>query len=493
MRLRHVVALLALLAIATVVGLSLGDSDDTSPDETTGPKNSADRLIFWTDCEQIVSLSDEELDEWSSRGVDGFACMIGRLQGLGGTEGFTGDPTADLSGEGYSLQRSIRDSRIVQRADERGMKLYLGAFLANTNNAATPLVDWFDDGGWTGQVVPRMRELAAAARLLGFAGVAFDQELYPQANGATTATWDWDYPGNTHSETEVRAQVKERGAELMTALLEDFPDLELAVYHFAFPGDWQELVREEVSGNEGTSTKTVHIDFWDGMTSVEGYRAIRFWDSIFYKVPHRGSWEEALTYNQNRVQATLSQHLSNWDYASERVYVSPFSWIDSGPEEGEFDDALPPDEVEEQLLAFRKWGMGGEFANFVFGSLTGFDYSPYLDALREASSPANVDDQAPEVTVTSAPDSAPAEEIQGSARDDLAIRAVRWRDDRGGSGAAELTWEVLSGDYDSGYEWEMRWSIDADEIAAGATEVTITAEDIKENESAPAVYSLAGA
>jgi hypothetical protein len=69
---------------------------------------------------------------------------------------------------------------------------------------------------------------------------------------------------------------------------------------------------------------------------------------------------------------------------------------------------------------------------------------------------------------------------------------VRWRDDRGGSGVAEMSWEVVSGDYDSGYEWEMRWVIDTAEITPDATEVTITAEDIKENASGPAVYSLVG-
>ena len=52
------------------------------------------------------------------------------------------------------------------------------------------------------------------------------------------------------------------------------------------------------------------------MTSVDGYGAIRFFDSVFYKAPHRGSWDSALTYNANQVLATFSRRFSNWDYAS---------------------------------------------------------------------------------------------------------------------------------------------------------------------------------
>ncbi len=76
--------------------------------------------------------------------------------------------------------------------------------------------------------------------------------------------------------------------------------------------------------------------------------------------------------------------------------------------------------------------------------------------------------------------------IEGTAHDNLAIRAVRWRDDRGRSGVAKLDWEVLSGDYDSGYQWQTRWSIPAGALTPGATRVTIRAVDIKGQASAGA-------
>ena len=402
------------------------------PDAEPRPRVGPPRLILWVGCEKdVVSLTDGELDEWKSRGVDGFVCMGERLRDLGGSQDFTGNPAANLNSSNYRLQRALRDSNVVERAAARGMKMYLGVKLTNYYNPSTPLLDWFDRRGWKTEVLPKLGDVAAAAKLLGFAGIAFDQEMYPQKGGAQTATWEWDYPGNTHSEAQVREQARRRGAEAMAAILAAFPKAEFAVYHAFFPGDWRELIQEEVNGLTNTSTDRLDIDFWNGMTSVEGYGAIRFFDSVFYKAPHKGNWDSALTYNQNRDYATFSRRFSNWDYAWSRVNVSPFAWIDEGPKSSSFDDARPPDDVGEQLLAFRKWGMGGEFANFAYAPLDEFDYSPYVSAMQNASSPAEVDGEDPTLEVTRVAKQGRSASIEGTAHDNLAIRAVRWQDDRG--------------------------------------------------------------
>jgi hypothetical protein len=469
--------LAAAAAALAVTGCAQPFANDS--DVTAAGTDSADRLIFWLDCEQLVGLTDSELDAWKSDGVDGFVCMAGRLQGMGGTQDFTADPEADLSGANYDLQRALRDSDLVGRAAERDMKMYLGAKFANYTNTATPLRDWFDDQGWSELVVPKIRDLAGAARELGFAGIAFDQELYPAKGGVTTATWEWDYPGNSHPEGEVRAKARQRGRQVMEAIVSAFPGAELVGYAVRFPESWSELVQEEVNGVENVYAAHLDIDFWDGLTSVEGYGAIRLIDSTFYKAPHRGSWDTALQYHYNRMSSYLSRRLSNWEYASSRLFISPFSWIDEGPSPSQFDDARPPDYVEEQLLAFRKWGMGGEFANFAYSPLSGFDYLPYVGAMREASSPATVDPESPTLEIASPPGSGPPSVIEGTAHDNLAIWVVRWADNRGGSGVAKLDWNVISGDSSSGYDWETRWSFPTSDLSPGATEVTVTAEDIK--------------
>jgi hypothetical protein len=444
--------------------------------------NSADKRIMWTNCAELATLTDTELDLWKSRGVDGFVCMGRQLWGMGGADNFTTDLKASLSRSEYALERSLRDSDIVARAKARDMKMYLGTKLVNYYNDATPLRDWFDDAGWSDAVLPAVSNLAAAARQLGFAGLAFDQELYAQFGGAMTATWDWNYPGNTHTENEVRAQARKRGSELMRTIVDEFPDVELVAYDVRIPETWGELVQKEVNGYENAYGPRLDIDFWEGISSVEGYAALRLFDHTFYKTPHLGSWDSALHYHYNRLYSYLSRHLSNWSYASTRLHVSPFSWIGPGPRESAFDDPRPVSYVAEQLEAFKKWGMGGEFADYSYRGLRSFDYSPYASAMSAASTPSVVDSEAPDLVVRtgkSARKRYRSTGLAGTTADNLAVRVVRWSSDRGHAGVAKMTWEIQAGTPRSGYTGQTRWSIPDLPLEPGENKITITTEDIK--------------
>jgi len=481
------VALAAILSTATAI-VSTTPAGAQAPGTVAG--DGADRVIFWLGCERIAKLTDAELDEWKSRGVDGFVCQVGHLRHMGGTQDFTGDPAASLDTDNYELQRALRDSQIVERAAARDMKMYLGTYLVNYSNLSTPLHDWFDDAGWSDLVLPKMTELAAAAKMLGFAGLAFDQELYPQRGNVESASWNWDYPGNTHSEAEVRAKAKQRGAQVMGAIVGAFPGAELVAYAVEFPETWHEAVQQIVNEVPDAFASRLDIDFWDGLSSVEGYGAIRLIDAIFYKSPQVGTWDNALEYNANRLASLLSRRFSNWEYAASRFFVSPYSWIDPGPQPSSFDDARPPSYVAEQLLAFRKWGMGGELANYVYDDhLETFDYSPYVGALQAASTPGAVDSEDPTVTIANR-DPGQAATVAGSAHDNLAVWAVRWRDDLGGSGVAELNWNPVDGDYKAGFDWNAQWSVPESDVSPDATRVTITAQDIKGRTSQPTTVSL---
>ena len=440
--------------------------------------NSADGMITWTNCDDIAGLTNAELDTWKSRGVDGFVCVIRHLRGMGGSQDFTGDPAASLSGANYTLQRRLRDTDIAGRMRARGMKAYLGAYLVNYFNAATPLAEWFDDSGWRDRVLPKVGDLAGAAKRLGFAGLAFDHELYPQ-EGAHTASWSWRYPGHTRTETATRAKVKERGRQLMGAMVDGFPGLELVTYGVEFPESWNEVVQKEYNGVANAFADRLDIDFFDGLTSAEGYGALRIMDATFYKDSAPGNWETALQYHFNRTLALLSRRLSNWEHASSRLAISPFSWIDPGNEcNCGWAAARPPADVAEQLQAFRKWGMDGEFADYSFNGLRAFDYSPYVEAMRAASTPAVVDAQAPALSVSSAVPADGGMKIAGTTADNLAVRVVRWKTDSG-SGTAEVTWHADSGGPRTGYAWHSNWSIDAVPVEPGDGSITITVEDIK--------------
>lgn len=446
--------------------------------------NSADRLVFWVKCADVNGLTDAQLDEWKQRGVDGFVCALRHLSGMGDNQEYTADPNADLSAPQYDALESLHQSNIAKRAAARGMKLYLGFYLVNLYNPRTPLRDWFDDEGWSNLVVPKLRDAAAAARLLGFAGLAFDQELYPQEGGASTATWSWDHPGNTHSEPEVRAKARQRGAELMAGILSGFPEVEIMAYATYLPETWDALVQKDVNGIKDAYRSSLQLDFLDGITSVEGYGAIRLINATFYKTPHlsRATWDNALQYHQNRFYSLMSRRLSNWSYASTRLFESPFAWVDKGSTD--FEKAYPPQYVAEQLAAFSRWGTGREFANFAYAGLSGFDYRPYEEAMRAASAPAVVDRELPTLSV-STPDrdqtSQPGRTIMlaGTAKDNFAVRSVRWQNDRGGAGAAPMTWDLHSGDQGTGWRWDMEWSVKDLALQPGLNRITVTVEDIK--------------
>jgi hypothetical protein len=472
----------ALLFVGLGVGLGLlipSDRPEEARDVVVGEVNSADRLVFWTGCDDVAALSDADLDEWRNRGVDGFVCMVGYLRDLGGSQAFTGKVDAALRGPTYALQRRLSHADLAARARRRGMKLYLGVYASSTESSATPFADWFDDRRWGRKVLPRVEQLAAAAHRLGFAGIAVDQELYANSD---TATWDWRYPGNTEPERSVREKVRQRGAELMAAMLRGFPRLDLMAYGTEVPGSWEALVQARVNGISNAFADNVQMDFWDGMTSVRGYRAIRWIDAIFYKTPHlsEANWDAALQYNTNAVYSLLSRRFSNWKYASSRLHLSPFSWISSGAG-SDFERAREPEYVAKQLAAFRKWGTGREFANYAYNGLRAFDYLPYAPAMRSASAPGQVDAIPPGLSVTGRSIDAARNRLslRGFATDNLAIRAVRWSDGARRNGVARLRWIVESGDPRSGWDWRMRWTAGDIPLSGRSTMIRITVEDIK--------------
>ena len=459
----------------------------TSTTETTPPTtaraaaaaavNSSHQNVFWHKCDDLVLMSDAELDTWKSRGVGGFVCATGHLLEMGGTQAYTGDRGVALTAEQYERQRQIRSSRLVERLHRRGMRAYFSFYVANYHTPRAPFGDWFDDNLWTGTVLPQVGNVAAMAKLEGFDGVIMDQENYV-GRDQRAHSWSWD-TGHGRPEAEAREMVRRRGQELMGVIVAAYPGLSIGVYHWLLTGSWQELVQHRINKAPADNAKgTVFLEFFDGLTSVEGYGAFSLLDATFYKNTHLGSsWDTALGYNANQLYATLSRGLRNWGYAASRVRVVPFAWIDHNPSEYPY-RAQTEVEVREQLAAFRRWSVGSEYFNFVFNTpMAKYDYSPHFAAMRAGAEPGVVDDRAPSLTVT--PPLTGAQTITGSAVDNLAIRSVRWADERGHGGQARLTWVRTGGDESSGVEWRMDWEITGVALTAAETPVTITAEDVK--------------
>ena len=340
---------LVLAVVLGVVFTSFAATPGSAQTTRSEEPNSADRMVFWSGCPDLMDMKDAELERWHRRGVDGFACTIGHLFKLGGEHRFTGDLNA-MSGRtqlgALSPHLEHRAPHTQARHEDVPRVLF-----ANSLNTRTPLAEWFDDAAWSKTVLPEIKGLAAGAKALGFDGITFDQELYPQSDGRSTASWSWAYDGNTHTEAEVRSQVKARGQQIMETVLSVFPKVEILAYGSFFPDVWDELVQLEVNRDASANRDFVYIDLWDGMTIPDGYESIQFLNAIFYKTPHitDATWDTAYTYEYNRFYAMLSQRLSNWAGAADRVSETPFVWISNGSTD--FEVAKDPPYVTDQLAA----------------------------------------------------------------------------------------------------------------------------------------------
>jgi len=84
--------------------------------------NSADEVLLFSTVKQCAEFTDADLDLWKSRGIDGFVCNVTWLRPFGGTQNYTGDPNANLSGSDYEIQRKLRDGNAVGRAKAKGIR-----------------------------------------------------------------------------------------------------------------------------------------------------------------------------------------------------------------------------------------------------------------------------------------------------------------------------------------------------------------------------------
>jgi hypothetical protein len=478
--------------VAPASARSHGKAPASSTSTTAKPAKTqsapADHFILWIDWRQCADLSDAALGQWAARGAGGFVCETQYLAGMGGSQQFTADPSADFTAPQYLDEQAIRTANVVSRARSHGLSMYLGFYMVNFENIQTPLAVWFDDATWTNTVLPDLRNLSGAAKFLGFAGVAIDQELYPQTGQHYTATWDWDYPGNTHPRAATEAEVVQRGKQVMQALLQGFPGVNIVVYDTLFPDTWDARVQQVENGVNDPYGDSVQLDFWNGMTSVDGYGTTLLLDATFYKEPSisGASWTAALQYQDNSLYSLLSQRLSNWAYASTHVAQSPFAWIDGDvAHEGPYAAVRSPSYVGQQLAAFHQWAMSGMFGLYAYNQLSAFDYSPFVPALKAATSPSVPNVHPPTVvadnsqrSVSTTPDGRPQVRLGGYATDPLAIRVVSWRNESlHADGAATMVWEMGAGNDAAGWHWRMNWTATVP-LGSGANRIAITAQSI---------------
>lgn len=179
---------------------------------------------------------------------------------------------------------------------DENLKLIQGKFSKVVNNYVVIFVgkpaDYFDNGSWK-LVVNNWRLFTRAAKAAGLKGIFYDNEGY-------SGIWNYmyDYPTRVDSSSkytmqQYRDQTRLRGKQCMQACIEEFPNIEVMVYHgpyFSEPkspdggnAQWAELMGSFFVGMyEATINTQAYI--YDGGECSYSYRtADRFQSSYDWR------------------------------------------------------------------------------------------------------------------------------------------------------------------------------------------------------------------
>ncbi len=331
---------LAALAVATMMALSgssdTGRSDAAPPAETARPL-----LIHYAQSFPSTQQVANHADWYRSLPFDGMVIGGRRVDPV-----FFIDP-----GTSYSEKAILSDVRRLP-SDMGQVSHNFFALRMITS------LDWSDDAQWQ-QIEKNLRNLVRALRESGkpWDGVFLDNEFY----GDSTSPWDYGVSSDpwTYSDTEgatpgmkpaeARALVRERGRQIMAAIIEEWPEIVV----FNSQGPWiaqpETTAMLESSGvpdndvsfaNElsaaftigmaeatwGTSARLVDGGRFYGLRTPEQFRAARDW-------MRHGFAEHASSGLDREHAASYTEHLS----ASFGVYDRDKNKADWPP--------LPPDQL----------------------------------------------------------------------------------------------------------------------------------------------------
>ena len=483
---------------------------------------------------EIITQTDATLDKLAAHGFKWVLVGVGYLGGFGGG-GSEAAPSVRFRGDGgstaapeYRVQRDIENSNIVDRCHARGLNVYL-KFSGAKGTQPTPhaIADWWVDTPWT-HYAARHAELAAFGLHEGFDGIAVDYEVF---NTDNSDPWAWmrgttPYTATAHTELAIRDKCADRGEQVMTAIVANWPQVNFLVYNMFTPYGWQTTAANMIRVGKGLAAKAqkgevdLQWNFAAGMTRENaGYSRMTNISAIFQKTWHQGNaptdalnWENMLRYETNN-QLTRCSHdqtsnnglsagFERWDTAHRKWFHTPFAWLDEpppgSPAYGAYSDKHTPAYVNTQLQQFRAWGMGRmlpifDFSGFDFDSSfngtswnpatqqqeSGFDYRPALNAAKVEGV---VDTDAPTLEVTNVG----ATTITGTANDTQGIRAVRWQDNLTRRGVCRMDYVIVDtgssrpADFPELWIQDQRfdWTMQRSALSAGATSVTFEAEDL---------------
>ena len=370
--------------------------------------NSAHELTFWAGVDQVVNLSDAQLDGFADMGVGAFVMQTKFL-----TDGWTDNPGANLNRAGkYAMQRAdprLADSPACGGARDRPLSRLLRRQRRQRLDPLLRLVrrrglgaHGREDGrprrGRAHARLPGDRDRPGALRREG----ALDLELPgqhahrgrgPRQGQAARPPGDDGDPGRLPRGRDRDLQLHAEGLVARVRLRNDRqpPLSRRAEYRHVRSARGHRLLGRDDLGRGLLGDPPVEQRVLQGLAARE-------------RPPGARSGGRTRCERTSRTPPSSSRRSSRTGTTPQRATTrrrSPGSTPAPSARRGTTLDR--PSYVQTQLTAMRKFGMGGGFANYHYGGgLTPSKYAPYADAIRAAATPGNVDAAAPTLDAAAA-------------------------------------------------------------------------------------------
>ncbi len=377
-------ALASALVLAVLAASSaFSDSTDQCPrvadQPRTGcaPPSGGTDVIIWSRYAEVSAMTEGQIDELTSYGVDGYSFQLSYVPGLGGSEAKF---ASTLSGA----------QTFANNHPE--LKIYLSTRIRqHTVGAPMPLGS---DSAWS-TFATQVGRMSDAAETSAIYGIGFDGE---QA-GPTPSLWE-NSQHSPLSAAQAEAKAVERGQQIEAAIDNSVPIIQ---YYLHTEGSWNDNVQCQVNDDCGGIFGNNLGNEWAEGLSSDGHE-FTYIDSIFYKSPHTNVpciYASPCSTDAAKWENAMRQNADGWDDLGlpANAYVTPFIQLSNGPNATSrcnggppppaFDAARAPAQFLTQATQANTWAQNDLVAVYhqgpFFPANCDFEWSDYESGLLAAS------------------------------------------------------------------------------------------------------------
>lgn len=291
----------------------------------------------------------------------------------------------DVSGGGFNSSFASFPGNAYLRPADVGT--FMGAGNNEVSSSSPDMPEWTDDAGWA-KIASSMGALANwASRAGNYEGIDLDWEFFQNRGSVTNCIAAYGL-----TEAQVRAKVRQRGLEVMTAIMNNWSPTKsifrMMSYHSHFAGTWKEVQFQYAPDNiykpELNLNDLIYIDFFKGMADHPGNFYIYFMEAAYYKFlqGHPGySWYDAISWDYQQHRQLFVNNFAG----PQRFTMLPAFFVDIDP--GSHSQETVQHSVPHELARVQQSAQACPDGLIFYDHQGTFDYRPYASVLAAAPPP----------------------------------------------------------------------------------------------------------